>query len=372
MFQNLAEIAEFAGEFSRNWDSMAADASDVTAIDVGALFAFMERRFAMYSTYMAGLPKAASAVRRWNTIEQRLVQVPVYFLQHPLRRMLRYGEFLRQLVERSKAGTSNAKSADAARQRFAPLIDAAQRCETQLARQSKMFEFIDRLAGDDPAIYEQCLFLHSGDLAMRVRKKNDKRANRRVLVWLLRDRIVVTVVRPADAKMPMPNGGGGGGGGDSSDDGALSTIDDDSDGHDDRDGTPVDVAARIEAAAATTTTAPAGNVVYELKQVIFLKQVRRVHTVSHFGLRLETDDSASPLTLYAPRRELQSDWVRRIDEACANCASPAVLDDLRPPPPEGKDASDSEASESDRQLPPRPSGDSPGGGDTQQRARRPT
>jgi hypothetical protein len=366
MFQNLAEIAEFAGEFARNFDSMATDAGDVTTLDVGAMFTFMERKFAMYSTYMSGLPKAASAVRRWNSSDEpRAVQVPVYFLQHPLRRMLRYGDFLRQLVERSKAGSANSKSAENARQRFAALVDAAQRCETLLARQSKMFEFIDRLAGDDPAIYEQCQYLHSGDLTMRVRKKDNQRSSRRVLVWLLRDRIVVTVARAADAaKMPTPNGAHD----ESSEEIAEEPTPPTGDAvpSDDEEAaaaaaTGAGVAGSRISASKDAPAAPLGDVVFELKQVIFLKQVRRVLTVANFGLRLETDDSASPLTLYAPRREVQSDWVRRIDEACASSA-PVLFDDRPPPPVEDASETDDAVVESDdeRQLPPRPGvGDSP-------------
>jgi hypothetical protein len=96
---------------------------------------------------VSGLPKAALALRRLRTSPSAgaAITVPAYFLQHPLRRVLQYGTFLRALVSRLLGGSARAKHAEQAYNRMTPLVTTARACEATLAKQSKLFEFIDRL-----------------------------------------------------------------------------------------------------------------------------------------------------------------------------------------------------------------------------------
>jgi hypothetical protein len=45
VFQNFADITAFAKQFLRNYESLVADASDIAAVDVGAMFLFVDKRF---------------------------------------------------------------------------------------------------------------------------------------------------------------------------------------------------------------------------------------------------------------------------------------------------------------------------------------
>jgi hypothetical protein len=86
------------------------DVTDVADVDVGSMFVFMEKKFDMYAEYVNGLPRAALALRRLRAAPSptiavaggaplpQPIAVPAYFLQHPLRRVLQYGLFLRSLV----------------------------------------------------------------------------------------------------------------------------------------------------------------------------------------------------------------------------------------------------------------------------------
>lgn len=147
------------------------DVTDVADVDVGSMFVFMEKKFDMYAEYVNGLPRAALALRRLRAAPSptiavaggaplpQPIAVPAYFLQHPLRRVLQYGLFLRSLVAkyivpsrpfvlppphlvprrcRQLAGTVRAKHAELALVRFSPLVTAARACESTLAKQVRV------------------------------------------------------------------------------------------------------------------------------------------------------------------------------------------------------------------------------------------
>jgi hypothetical protein len=196
--------------------------------------------------------------------------------------------------------------------------------------QSKLFEFIDRLVGDDADTYEACQYVHSGILfaASASSASSASARGKRVCVWLLRDRLVrrlclfffgatndrafapaqvVTTPRlrnDSKSVVPAPNGGDAS----SSDEG-------------------VDPLASVVATsgdeAADDDMLSSKNVVYVLKSVLFLSQVRRVSErpvaagATLFGVQIEPADG-EPLVLFAPRRELQSDWVRRLNVAVSS------------------------------------------------------
>ena len=169
---------------------MCLESDDIVEFDAGAALVFHKEAIdSAYRAYVSVLPRNAALIHKVGDDV-----VPVYFLQHPLRRLLDYSKFFFALVQRSKHGSALAASAEHARVEFAPLLAHANTVHKTMAQQAIMHAMIDDAAEQKSewASLRGSLCVHSGALQLQQRKKSGKTALKPCFVWLMTDSLVVS------------------------------------------------------------------------------------------------------------------------------------------------------------------------------------